>query len=55
MPHDEDSRVFVYFLKRIKQLWTKYPMDLIRNVQGTQKSEYHFSRDHGCEVTVNNV
>ena len=25
----EDS---VYFLKKMKQLWTKYPMDLIRNV-----------------------
>ena len=23
---------FVYFLKKIKQLWTKYLMDLIRNV-----------------------
>ena len=23
---------FAHFLKKIKQLWTKYPMDLVRNV-----------------------
>ena len=28
---------FVYFLKKIKQLWTNYPMDFIRNVPRNQK------------------
>ena len=40
--------------KKIKQLCTKYPMDLIM-LQGTKKSQFYFIRDHGCEVTVNNV
>ena len=30
-------------------------MDLIIMSQGTQKSLFYFSRDHGWEVTVNNV
>ena len=30
-------------------------MDLIRSVQGTQKSKFYFGRDHGCKVTVNYV
>ena len=28
---------FVYFLKKIKQLWIKYPMDLVRNVPRNSK------------------
>ena len=43
------------FSKKIKQLWTKYPLDLIEMFQETQKSHFYFSRDHCCEVTVNNV
>ena len=34
----------------------KVPLDLIRNVpktfQGTKKSQFYFSRDHGCAVIV---
>ena len=43
------------FSQIIKQLRTKYPMDLIRMFQGTQKSQLYFCNDHGCEVTINNV
>ena len=28
---------FVHFLKKTKQLWTKYPMDLVRNVPRNSK------------------
>ena len=40
------------FSQKIKQLWTKYPMDLVRNVPRNSKSQIYFSRDHCCEVTV---
>ena len=43
------------FSQKIKQLWTKYPMDLVRNVPRNSKSTVFFSRDHCCEVTVKNV
>ena len=46
---------FCLFSQKIKQRWTKCPIDLIRNVQGTQKSHFSFIRDYGYEVTVNNV
>ena len=44
------------FSQKIKQHWTKYPMDLIRNVPRNSKITVLFQyRDHGCEVTVKNV
>ena len=30
-------------------------MDLLEMFQGTQKSQFYYNRDHGCEVTANNV
>ena len=30
-------------------------MDLIRNVPRNSKSHFYFTRDHGYEVTVDNV
>ena len=40
-----------------KHLWTKYPIDLAgkKFFQGPQKSQFYFSRDDCCEVTVKNV
>ena len=43
------------FSQKIKQLWTKYPMDLFRNVPMNSNINFYFSRDHCCEVTVQNV
>ena len=45
------------FSQKIKQLRTKYPMDLVRNVPRNSKLklQFYFSRDHCCEVTVKNV
>ena len=41
--------------KKIKQLPTKYQMDLNKIFQGALKSQFYFSRDHGFEVTVKTV
>ena len=45
------------FSQKIKQLRTKYPMDLVRNVPRNSKITVllNISRDHCCEVTVKNV
>ena len=43
------------FSQKIKRLRTKSPMDLVRNVPRNSKSQFYFSRDHCCEVTVKNV
>ena len=44
------------FSQKIKQLRTKYPMDLVRNVPRNSKITVLLqSRDHCCEVTVKNV
>ena len=43
------------FRQKIKQLWTKYPMDLSEMLQGTQKPQFYFSKGHCCDVTVKNV
>ena len=43
------------FSQKMKQLWTKYPMDLSEMFQGTQKSQFYFSKDHCCEGIVKNV
>ena len=50
---------FVHFLKKkkkkkkIKQIWTKYPIYLVRNIP--RISKIYFSRGHCCEVTAKNV
>ena len=54
------QKTIVYVLKKTnkqtnKQFWEKYPMDLTRNVPRNSKISFYFSRDNGCEVTVNNV
>ena len=43
------------FSQKIKQLWQSIPWIWFEVFQGTQKSQFHFSRNHGCEVTVNNM
>ena len=43
------------FSQKINQLRTKYPMDLVRNVPRNSKTQFYFSRDHCCEVTMKNV
>ena len=43
------------FSQKVKQLRTKCPMDLVRNVPRNSKSQFYFSRDHCCEVTVKNM
>ena len=40
------------FSQKIKQLWTKFPVDLDKVFRGTQESQFYISRDHCCEVTV---
>ena len=34
---------FAHFLKKINQLWTKYPLDLVRNVPRNSKLLFYFS------------
>ena len=46
---------FVYFLKKIKELWTKYPMYLIRKVRGTKKAQSYFSRDQCIVICKKNA
>ena len=41
------------FSQKIKQLWTKYPPDVIRNVSMNSKIKFYVSKEKGCEVTVN--
>ena len=41
-----------YIFSKIKQLRTKYQMDLIEMFQGTQKSEFYCNIDHCFEVTL---
>ena len=44
---------FVYYLNKKKSNFGQWI--LLEMFEGTQKSQFNFSRDHGCEVTVNNV
>ena len=46
---------FVYFLKKQSNFGQSIQWIWLEMFPDTQKSQFYFSSDHGCEVTLKNV